>query len=278
MFGVYRHRNSYWSCSAFAGWVRQHFSAAPKPHCGTAEEWVAWRNKSREQNDWVYWFTESFLDDVQNFVMFPRDVMESIRIWFRNRFVTRTHLINTRLSKGKWHETDERLIHGLFELFCDFIELETAGMAMWNDENRKEYLSKLPWWKKIDWLNFKEVRSRELGIKHLEWAASLKHDEEWDNPGDPDYGQPTGQALAAKEQLALYLWWRDVRPKRVDPYEAMVLPNWAAGEDIMDFLSKEVTEADRAARDNVHVIEAEYEREDEEMLVRLIKLRHHLWT
>jgi cytosine/adenosine deaminase-related metal-dependent hydrolase len=100
-----------------------------------------------------------------------------------------------------------------------------------------------------------------------------------------DYGQPTHQALAAREILELYMWWREVRPARPDPYKAS---GWTAycerrrngGRDFFDLEDKTEEEAEqgRVASEQVSKIEAEYEQEDTDMLIRLIRVRDGLWT
>lgn len=57
-----------------------------------------------------------------------------------------------------------------------------------------------------------------------------------------------------KEILALYNWWKIERPARVDPYE------------------------DETHAKEAYEIETKYEEEDQEMLIRLMKVRGSLWT
>ena len=268
-----RTRISYWSSSAFAKWIRRTFvPGAPHLSCGTATEWRNWRDNSVRLNPTVHWFTEEFLNKLQNFVLFPLDVMHSIRVYISNRFETKTHMIDAKLSKGDWHETDQRMLHGMFELFVDFIETEKAGHALWSSEERTY---KKHWWERF--------RSRELGMQHLEWEASLIQDDEWVKKDDPRYGLPTPQALSAKEQIELYLWWKDIRPNRPDPYVVSGYhEQWEShmksGGDIMDFLDRERTPAETRSFEISEEMEKQYDEEDEQMLIRLIKIRQHLWT
>jgi len=48
------------------------------------------------------------------------------------------------------------------------------------------------------------------------WSCSKFSD--WVDKKDPHFGKPTSQALAAQETLALYTWWKEERPKRLDPF------------------------------------------------------------
>jgi hypothetical protein len=266
--------------------VRNTFTTTPKPISGTPEQWRDWKKFAKKDNKFIYWFTEDFLNDVQDFFMFPVDVWDSVRIYIQNRFVTKTHMVNAYLPKGQWHETEERMLHGVFGLLTDFIEVEKASMGLWNEKNRTEFRDQIPWWRKTRFFNVGAWRSREMGIKCLEREMSLKHDEEWMDKEHPDYGKLTDQAKAACEQMELYLWWNDVRPYRPEPgnlsgyYSTFNkrLESKDVEDDIWEFLSKPITPEDDKKRDIMNDIERAQNEEDEEMLFRLIKLRKYLWT
>ncbi len=96
---------------------------------------------------------------------------------------------------------------------------------------------------------------------------------------------PTYQAIAAKEMLELYTWWKEVYPKRPDPYDAS---GWSAycdmrrerGYHLLDMEDR--TEEESAMRNTAlaksNEIEKAYNDEDEAMMIRLIKIRESLWT
>lgn len=287
-FRFYRDtRANYWTCSGFADWIRKTFTSTPKPISGTAEEWRDWNNAAKLNNKFIYWFTEDFLNDLQDIVLFPADVWHSIRVYFRNRFYTRTHAVVTSLPRGEWHESEELLLHANFQILVDFIEIETAYQHLWSEEGRKEYKEKYSWWERNN--PFKQWRSREFGLKHIDWAMSLVHDEGGGvRPDDPLYGKPTSQAMSACEQLELYLWWTDVRPNRPDPMDLSgYMDAWRAKKekkelqgkgDIWNMLTEPMTNEYRATLDRSWAIERAQEEEDTEMLIRLIKIRSHLWT
>lgn len=116
-----------------------------------------------------------------------------------------------------------------------------------------------------------------------------------DYPGmvdDDKKDKPTPQAIKAKEIRELYDWWTVTRPARPDPYEAS---GWSAlcderrqrriAEGKRDsFMAglNDKTPAEKKASNKalklLHKIEAAYEKEDEDMMIRLIKVRHGLWT
>ena len=110
---------------------------------------------------------------------------------------------------------------------------------------------------------------------------------DWCEPDHPEYGKPTGQALRAKELKELYIWWTVTYRARPDPYdasgwteycEASRLANggklsWVGGDK-----SPELKKQSDKAHELLQKIETAYEKEDEEMMIRLIKARDSLWT
>jgi hypothetical protein len=102
---------------------------------------------------------------------------------------------------------------------------------------------------------------------------------------DPNYGKPTGQALRAKEIKELYLWWTTVYPARPDPHDASGWSDYCEKVRLVNggklFGSKKTPElekmGDRALKLTTK-IEAAYDKEDEQMMIRLIRARDSLWT
>jgi hypothetical protein len=96
----------------------------------------------------------------------------------------------------------------------------------------------------------------------------------------------THQAKAAKEILELYTWWTVTHRNRPDPYEAS---GWSAACEAqrlanggkLSFSSPKdpvlKKQSDKAHK-LLQKIEKAYEKEDEEMMIRLIKVRESLWT
>jgi len=262
----YRYRKNYWSCSQFANWILS-LVKVQKPEAETTQGWKLWKNTTIAAHPWIYTLVEDWLDNIQDVVYFPYDVYDNIRLYLRNRFITRSHLINTKLKPGQWHETDEKLLHGMFELLVDFVEIEKAHMHNWC----KPYQEK-PWYLRWRSLRWGVNRSRENGLAYLDWEKTLTDD-----------GRHfTTQALAAYEQEALYLWWKDVRPNRPDPYD---ITGWTAYNDKLgptEFLDRELNDEDskemHRLSQKVWDLEESWNEEDEQMLTRLIKLRRTLWT
>lgn len=291
-------RVTYWAHSKWVKKLRVKLGA-PKPlECGTSSEWKTYRKACKQWNKTLDWLLDDFIDHVQDVVYWPKDKLESFSYWIYNRFISPTHLIKTGLQKGQWHETEEKMLYGLFEELVDFVEVQKAGMNYndkkwipWYDKHLPYFISKMiPW------------RSQHLGVNYLLWEITLLKDDEWFGiyPGsnieritevrnDSEWMQPTHQAKAAMEILELYVWWKFIRPMRPDPMDASGYTDYFAecrartGGDIWDMLDTDSESAEskarsRACSDKCREIEEQYENEDEQMMIRLIKVRRSLWT
>lgn len=285
-------RSRYWSGSKHADWVRRVFANVVKPKALPLGEWKQWDDALKQSNPFVFWYTEEMLDWIQKFINTPTDVLSNIRYWGYNRFVSQPHLLNTKLKPGAYHEVDTRILHGVFETLVNYIEIEKAWMlVVWNDEMWDKY--HVPWYKRLPYfLRWTPWRCPEAGLEYLKWEMSLVHDYEYlpehERESQPQYGVPTPQAVSANEQYKLYDWWKNVRPNRPDPMDAGGWSEYCrqadvkrGGDDLMSWLD-ERDEGDAAASkialDNTHEIEEAYRREDDEMLIRLVRIRHGLWT
>lgn len=269
----------YWSCSAFADWIR----GKPKGGAKTGREWNEWRKEAEQLHPIRYWIAEEALDWMQDFVTWPTRQIYNVKYYINNRWVTRTHTLTaSSLKKGKWHEFDTRLLHCMFDELVNYIEVEEAWSNIaWDKEARAKYNAPFYSW---GWLRWRTWRCPEAGLDKLKWAATLTNAEFLDDDKKHE-AELTPQAKTAIELMALYDWWRNVRPNRADPHDAS---GWTelcekrrqGGRDLLDFedRSEEEQQATRESLDLCHKIEEQYFEEDTEMMTRLIKIRRGMWT
>lgn len=244
-------RINYWSCSKFADWVR----GEKKPGALGFDEWDEWRDDSKSKRPFRHFLAEEVLDRLQDVLYFPIDAYRTVRAYFDNRFVYKTHHLKTGLKPGDFHELGDRFLHGLFNELKEFVEVDLGMMHLaWNAGDFRP----------------KRGRCPEAGVAHLDWAKGLKMDESHGvKKKDKNYGKPTRQAEVAGEIMELYRWWES-RPDRPDPGE---VSGWRALVD-EKISSKESTAAYR----RMEAIEKKYEKEDDRMILRLVRIRHDLWT
>lgn len=277
--------SNYWSCTPFADWVR----GTPKGGAKTSEGWDEWNSEAKQYHPVRYWLAEEGLDKLQDFVTYPIRKIYDVKYYINNRWVTRTHALTAHhrdIKPGSWSDVGNRFLPCLFNELVDFVEVEQAWshIAWGTKEDRKKYDAPFyatGWWRWRTW------RCPQAGLDHLDWAINLTMTEDWGvYPGDEGYGKPTGQALRAKEIKELYTWWTVTYRNRPDPHEASGWSeycenlrikfgtNWI-GRSNKDTASK--ISGDKALK-LLDKIEKAYDKEDEQMMIRLIKIRDSLWT
>jgi hypothetical protein len=276
-------RGKYWSCSNFADWVR----GTPKLAFGTSEEWDTWYDDAKKYNPLRYWLAETGLSSLQNALMYIPDKLYAIKYYFNNRFITRTHALTAHpsdINPGSWCDVGNRFLPCLFNELRDFVEVELAWWHLaWNSEERAKY--KAPWYN-FGWFRIRGWRCPQAGLDNLEWQRNLRWQKDEVGDDSENLGKLTPQAVKAQEILDLYTWWTVTRPARPDPYEAS---GWTAyceasrqanGGKLRwsSDKSPELKKMSNKAHKLLQKMEAAYEKEDEEMMIRLIKVRHGLWT
>ncbi len=279
-------RSKYWTCSTFADWLR----GSMKPHAETAAGWSEWRKAAKKSHPFRFWLAEEGLDKLQNFLLWPSDKYNDIRYYIKNRWVVKSNSLTAHprdIVPGRWCDVGNRFIPCLFNELVDFIEIEKAwSQVHWNDYAKK-YNAPAKWHRRYN--PFHVWRCPEAGIDHLKWEMQLV--DETAASDDIFASAPTHQAIAAREQYELYKWWTEVRPARPDPYEVsgwtdILINTRPKDEDDDGFMasldSSNATPEEQKTRiqalEEIRELEDKYEREDEEMLIRLIKIRNSLWT
>lgn len=249
-------RINYWSCSKFADWIR----GEKKPFALQWHEWDEWEDNQKTNKPFRYWLSEKGLKKLQDIVYFPYDLYHSIEIYVRNRWVDKTHVLQTGLKPGEYYEFDYKVLHGLFYELTDYVEKELAGMQTWNNEKQYKFI---------------KGRCAKAGLDYLEWASSLTYDQDWIlNKKDKRIGKPTPQAISAQKVRELYEWWTITRPNRPDPH---VVANYTkiVGDSIFD---GKPSAKKRACLTKINKIEQQYDKEDTNKLIELIKIRKDIWT
>ena len=274
-------RAQYWSCTKFADWIR----GIEKGDAKTGRGWREWESEAKTKYPIRYWIAEEALDAVQNFIWWPVDQLYNIKYYINNRWVTRTHALTSHprdIKRGQWKDVGNRFLPCLFNELVDFVEMEQAWHHIaWDKEAREKY--RAPWWAS-GWFRWRVWRCPQAGLDYLDWASTLTN-EEWLDEDKKHLAEPTYQAKNAKEIKALYLWWKEIYPNRPDP---MDVSGWSElcdqkrkdGRHILDLESRNPEEEtlSRQTLDKLHKIEEQYEKEEEEMMIRLIKVRNSLWT
>ena len=273
-------RSHYWTIGKFADWLR----GTPKLKCGTSEEWNDWETTAKTAHPIRWWIAEEGLDYLQRTVYYIPDRLNDIRYYINNRWVSHSHALTAHardIKPGAWSDVGNRFLPCMFNELVDFVEIEQAWHhCMWSDEAKTKF--DVPWWRS-GWLRWRTWRNPEAGMEYLTWASTLTN-KEFIEEGEKE--EPTYQANSAKEIIELYTWWTVTYRNRPDPYEAS---GWTAACEASRIanggrlsFSSDKDPVLKKASDKAHKllqkIEADYEKEDEAMMIRLIKIRNSLWT
>jgi hypothetical protein len=274
-------RNHYWTIGPFADWLR----GTPSPGALTSKGWREWREEAERKHPIRYWLADEGLDYLQRFVYYIPDKIYGLKYYINNRWVTRTHALTAHASdipRGEWRDVGNRFLPCLFNELRDFVEVELAWwhIAWDSNDERKKYDA--PFWA-TGWFRWRTWRSPQAGLDNLAWQMNLTND--WLDDDHPDRHKSSFQAERAQEILALYKWWTEVYPNRPDPHDAGGWSDYCeqhrkSGRDFLDFedRSDEERAASKQALDATQAIEDKYNQEDEEMMIRLIRIRQSLWT
>ena len=275
-------RSRYWNIGKFADWLR----GTPSIKMGTSREWRVWREKAQTEHPFRYWLVEDFIPAVQRKIYAPYDKVMDIKYTILNKYVTKTHALTAspeHIKPGQWRDLSDRILYCLFDELVDFVEIECAWKeaAFNSDEDNKKY--RVPKWG-VGLLRTRTWRSVEAGMANLKWQSELKFDEDY-HKDEPYYMEYTPQAKAAQEIIALYNWWTLVYPARPEPMEESGWSDYCnrireSRGCIFDTddNSPEMNKLRDEAHDKLMEIEEQYRQEDEQMLIRLIKIRESLWT
>lgn len=284
-------RVHYWSNSKLVSKVRAAFGYI-KPKAATHSDWKKWKKDYRTARPFCYWLTEELPGIVQDYFCGPSDLLDKVYYKLNARFKDRYFGMTSSLNKWQYHEVDTRILYCNFQTFIDFIEVEMAHCFIYDDDRQKKYNYK--WYHKSRVLSFfiPEWRSPEAGLEHLRWKSELRFNEEYVGDHNPEllqefkdsgkYNTLTHEAIHAIEVLALYEWWTITRPNRPDPHEVSGFNKYYGNlddiEDILDRPKGLTEEKSREMYSIMNKIEEDYENEDTDMLVRLMKIRRGLWT
>jgi hypothetical protein len=272
----------YWSCSPFADWIR----GTKKLSIGTSEEWDDWTTRAQMKHNFRYWLAEEALGHIQDFVTWPARKLNDVRYYINNRWVSRSHSLTAHprdIKPGSWCDVGNRILPCMFNELVDVVEIEQAWHhCIWSDDMKTKY--NVPWYRK-GWLRWRTWRCPEAGMEYLRWAETLTNAEFLDDDKKQE-AEPTSQAKAAKEIIELYTWWTVTYRARPDPYDASGWTEYCEASRIanggkLSFSgdkSPELKKMSDKAHKLLQKIEAQYEKEDEAMMIRLIKIRQSLWT
>jgi hypothetical protein len=250
----------------FREWMRYN-----PPGALSSAGWCLFEKEYREKAPVRFWLTK----DLRRKVVLPiKWKFTAISDWIRFRTYDKYHVLKTGL-KPDYVSVQHQILHVNFNLLKDFVEIEMAWHKYICDE---EMRFNMTWCEKH--MPFYRVVfpfcNPDMGVAHLEWAATL------DDPALPPADQSPQQAKSAREILALYRWWIITRPSRKEivapPYSNQGLDDIMACFDPSFDRTAEDFVAHQDSMEDARVQSDQWDLEDDEMLIRLMKIRKELWT
>lgn len=224
-----------------------------QPVGATMEEWDEINARCRHDYP-VRWFITHTVPTAFHRV-FVR-LLGDAKWWFRHRVTDRYNVIHINDLKPGYYDADTRLLHGSFALLVDLVEIEKACMQRASEDGRR---------RRFGWRHPR--RDAQAGLAHLAWEATL------DDPALREHENSPAQAEGAREIVALYQWWTHARPLRHEPHDVSGWSEYRAAKRLRSRRGDAGPILER-----LREIEERYEAEDTEMLIRLVKVRRHLWT
>ena len=186
-------------------------------------------------------------------------VWSDVLIWVIKLTVDPQNVIRIKaLRRTVYRDIDTKMFEACFQLLLNYVEQELAHMNLMTTK-------KIRWYH--DWFPIKD--GAKYGLAHLDWEIGLGDE-------SPD------QAAAATKIKSLYLWYTVDRPNRYNPWDDIVerdgdvtmTPCNDGTGNVEMHMSDEYSEQLRAAGK----IDDEYDAEDTERLMELIKVRGCMWT
>jgi hypothetical protein len=207
--------------------------------------------------------------------LYRDSIFYKIERWIAYRLYDVYHKVDTGLPPG-YYDSSHILLHAAFAILVDFVENDCGSWGRHDNPH---------------------LSPRERGLDYLAFSINLPQEFYETDKGRVDINE--SQRKYATEVRELYLWWKDIRPNRIDGYDFYLKDFYndieSEGRETMKFvkcdepgsehlsvMTDDLTEEERNTRSELwkkcRELEESYHKEDQAMLHRLIDVRDNLWT
>lgn len=246
----------------FKHWMKYH-----PEEIGSDDYWVEFDKEFARNAPIRYFFMEGAFNSFQLKIKFF--IQRKIE-WTLYRTINRYHVVDSGL-KPDYHDIPELILHTNFNLLVHYVEKKLPSLHVWGDREKQ---NNLYGWKRYfprfirRHLKYNRKYSIKYGLDHLDWEMSLT--------GDVNF-----QAEDATEIKKLYTWWVEQRPTRKLPESPL---DSVSTDHIFEFISEKWKEENpeldaewKKYCEETRKLEIEWSEEDEQMLIRLMKVRERLF-
>ncbi|KKN19522.1 hypothetical protein LCGC14_0944820 [marine sediment metagenome] len=221
-----------------------------KPIALELGEWECWDKETSAKYPVRFLLQEKLPELYRKHIQWPLD---RAYWWVRYRTTHRHYrVIKPRTLEPGYYDERTLILHGAFEVLVEYWE--------------HFYRTNVSWWPTKG-----EIDSYEVDI------IQAKTDKE------KEFIQAERDCLADQkahydEAHALHIWWTKTRPSRTHP-KGPTLPKELGSLGWLDNKHKDDPRviAYRAHLDEYNKLDCQWEEEDQEMLIRLVKIRQSLW-
>lgn len=258
--------NRHYSNSRPVNWMRRVFEIH-KPNSLPWGQWETWGSETKKAHPIGWFLTETLPEWIELIPRYTIDHWYTLRKISRNLANNSHCLSSPRCKPGHWYELDTRILYCLFDSLVDYVEVECASQNY-------EMMPKRSWMSILTFGRWgKNIRCPEAGIAAIRSEMM------------PEM-QSQSHNQVAREQMALYVWWKEIRPARENDPANLAYKEFTrrmdAKYDGEPFNRSKYTPAEsaefNALIDSQEQFDKRCEDEDTEMLCRLIKIRNTLWT
>jgi len=194
--------------------------------------------------------------------------------WLRTHTIHRYHIINLKQPKDApieyaydwgWIDRSEAIVLANFKLFCEFIEKEILPMhCVTRNQTSKRFEKNNKTWEEVE-----KIYSVENDPKKKDYKLSDGTIEDF------QYETELEDRKWKRELFAIYRWWKVTRIELCKKEDEAV-SRWASSRSKND---KEWCGNKKSKKllNECSELEDERLRQEEDMLIRIIKIRGSLW-
>lgn len=210
-------------------------------------------------------------------------ILSDIPYWLRTHTYNRYHIVDIRQPKNspdeysyRWGYIDDSraIVLANFTILCNFVENEFMPQYWWEYDEKKKIVRRVKKDKRKTWEKVLEESSIELDKADFKLC-----DGSFD---ENNYNATLFHRNKDKELLTIYKWWKIDRFE-LCKREQESFDMWMDYKDEhldkrFDTWTEEESKEDRRLMDEHIKCENERDKQEEEVLIRLMKIRHWLST
>lgn len=254
---------------------RIHIFKIQKPFALSWNDWEKWDKQFKNDRPIAYLITETIpnkLNRIKFNIVLPWNKLFSHIVCC---YVNKIHQVNNNsLVKGKYYDTDVRILHSNFTLLVEFVENQLAR------SNYNYYETQ----KSVSWIFKKSSVFRKLiKFSNPDSGVDLIKKTMVDKNNNSENENYTPYARNLQELMRLYHWWKEVKPLQTDAYTTSGMKDFIdqMNEKYGSLNGQSWSKSEFKKYDELagllDSLESHWLNIENDMLLSLIKIRSTLW-